>query len=521
MHFSLREKNYFRILMIGFIMCWFSIFLLQKIDFTTADLGRHLKNGEMILHKNFKVLNTNFYSQNYSDYPFVNHHWLTGVVFFLIWKAGGFIFLHLFSVFLNLLVFLILFLIAERDIGTPLALIASLIIIPLLGERTEIRPEIFSYFFSAVFFVILLNYKKGKISRDFLFLLPLLEVFWVNFHIYFFLGPVIIGVFLIEEIILFFKTKKGMDKTLFFVFAFSLFATLLNPLFLKGALYPLKIYKNYGYRVLETQSVMFLEKLGFIQNPNFLLFKIIASLVVFSFILVFVKNRQNFSLANFFLGFTFGLMALIAIRNFALFGFFALPIIASNIKIAFLEKIRIKSAEDLIGISALGLAILIITLAVYSPKFSFQSNEFGLGLKPKTNDSAVFFKKENIKGPIFNNYDIGSYLIYHLFPNEHVFVDNRPEAYPASFFHDIYIPLQENNDFWKKQNEFYKFNAIFFSHKDATPWGQKFLIERVKDSDWASVFADNFAIIFVRRTNTNKELIKKYEISKDNFIITK
>lgn len=99
------------------------------------------------------------------------------------------------------------------------------------------------------------------------------------------------------------------------------------------------------------------------------------------------------------------------------------------------------------------------------------------------NASAEFFKKENVQGPVFNNYDIGSYLIYYLFPQERVFVDNRPESYPASFFKEIYIPMQEKE---------YNFNAIFFSHCDYTPWGQKFLINRLNDKDWVPVFADQF-----------------------------
>ena len=46
---------------------------------------------------------------------------------------------------------------------------------------------------------------------------------------------------------------------------------------------------------------------------------------------------------------------------------------------------------------------------------------------PEINASADFFKTENIKGSIFNNYDIGGYLIFNLFPNQKLFVDNRPE----------------------------------------------------------------------------------------------
>ena len=58
----------------------------------------------------------------------------------------------------------------------------------------------------------------------------------------------------------------------------------------------------------------------------------------------------------------------------------------------------------------------------------------------------------------------------------------------------------------------HNFNAIFFSHRDYTPWGQNFLIERVNDSEWAVVFMDEYAIIFLRRNLLNESIIEKYEI---------
>jgi hypothetical protein len=133
------------------------------------------------------------------------------------------------------------------------------------------------------------------------------------------------------------------------------------------------------------------------------------------------------------------------------------------------------------------------------------------------NSSAEFFKREKISGPIFNNYDIGSYLIFYLFPEEKVFVDNRPEAYPTSFLKDVYIPIQESDDEFRDYSQRYNFNAIFFSHRDLTPWAQNFLLKRIDDPLWAPVFADNYTIIFLKRNELNKTLIEKYEIPKNFF----
>src|SRR5215467_13380000 len=65
--------------------------MLQKADLSMADLGRHLKNGEVFLHgspaERSAMLHTNFYSYSHRDFPFVNHHWLTGVLFYAVWSV--------------------------------------------------------------------------------------------------------------------------------------------------------------------------------------------------------------------------------------------------------------------------------------------------------------------------------------------------------------------------------------------------------------------------------------------------
>jgi len=190
---------YSSIFALFFLIDLYFLFLAQKIDLATVDLGRHLKNGENILLKNFGVLFKNFYSYTYPDYPFTNHNWGGGLIFFLIFKIGNFVGLHLFFIIVSLITFIIFFYLAKREGDFKIAFILSFLLIPLIAERKEIRPEIFSYLFSAIFFLILSLYKKNNISSRHLLILPLIQIIWVNTHIYFYLGLFLILVFLIEE----------------------------------------------------------------------------------------------------------------------------------------------------------------------------------------------------------------------------------------------------------------------------------------------------------------------------------
>src|SRR5581483_10655807 len=157
---------------------------------------------------------------------------------------------------------------------------------------------------------------------------------------------------------------------------------------------------------------------------------------------------------------------------------------------------KLKSAKTIIskdtilffqGIISFG--IIVFALFNFSGRLPWNRN-FGLGVLPGAFDSSDFIKQNNIQGPIFNNYDIGSSIDFTLFPQEKAFVDNRPEAYPAEFFSDVYIPMQENPDAFAQVDSRYHFNAIYFYRLDMTPWGQQFLVAMVKNPDWAPVYVD-------------------------------
>ena len=511
----MKKRNTFQIIILILLLAWYGFFLLHKVDLTTADLGRHIKNGEMVLKGDFGILGSNFYSYTEPNFPVVNHHWGSGVIFYLIWKIFGFKGLSFFYLLISLIIFYLFFRLAEKESNFNIPLIVSLLVIPLIAQRTEIRPEIFSYLFIALFIWILWHWQKGKLDNKWLFVLPVLELIWVNTHIYFVFGFGLVGLFWLNRTLKIYFTKNKIMGMPFKILGLTVLATLINPFTWKGLIYPFNIFRNYGYRIVENQSVWFLERLGIINNPNLALFKIVFIILVLSFVLVLIRNRKSFSFIYFCLAVFFSALGWFAIRNFTIFGFFALLIISFNFNKVL--KIKMKSLNAKLAFAFVSLAILLISFTIYSQKLPLNKYIFGLGIISGNNQSIEFFKDKNIQGPIFNNYDIGGYLIFHLYPQEKVFTDNRPEAYSISFFEDIYIPAQQNDSVWQEQMEKYDFNSIFFMHRDYTPWGQKFLIERVKDLNWVPVYYDSFAIIFLKRNDLNKEIIKDYEIPQSYF----
>jgi len=506
------------------LLAAYGFLLAEPIHLATADLGRHLKNGQLFI-ENGVIPKTNLYSYTFPDHPFLNHHWGSGVLFFWVHRLAGFPGLSVFFILLSLATFLLFFHVACAFSRFEVAAVASAIAIPLLATRIEIRPEVFSYFLCGIFFWILAHEKNRAIPSWTLFLLPFLEIAWVNLHIYFFMGVLLIGVFILEDFVAYFSRRElqasGRLKGLLLVAVLTLCVCVLNPFGISGVLYPFNIWKDYGYLVAENRPIWLLEKI--IRYPPAFYFKVVFGWLVSGWVYAAVqaaKGKGAISAVAVMLSVMLSVAGWLAPRNFVLFGYFVLPLSA-----AFFHGLFPSKGSQGGGVP--GIVSLMLVLVILSGGLAIQSGYWrtrgprGIGLKEGVEGSAQFFLKEGIQGPVLNNYDIGGYLIYELYPRQPVFVDNRPEAYPSSFFQEIYIPLQEREEKWHEEQEHYGFNCIFFGRHDLTPWGQRFLIQRVSDPAWAPVYVDDDAILFLRRGGPNESVIRQYELPKSMFQVTR
>ena len=507
--------------MTAVILSVYGYFLAHPANLTTGDLGRHLKNGELFSQSHL-VAKTNLFSYTFPDQPFVNHHWGSGVIFYLIERASGFAGLTVAFIALSLLTLLLFFHLAAKYSSFALAAPLTVIAIPVLITRYEIRPELFSYLLSAVFLCILWGYKYRRLGLGWLYLLPVATVLWVNLHIYFFFGVMLIAIFLIELLKEFLSNRSSDNaarlKNLAVVWLLTIVVTCVNPAGVDGALYPFFILNEYQFPVIENYSIAAVLAAGF----NFLplpYFLIQFGLLCLSWIYLGATDRANFSLANLLLTMIFSALAWWGIRNFALFAYLALPLTAINLK-SLLERRREASAYRTPFKTSVAVVVTAMLLILINPVYFLGTGrgEIGLGLKEANSAAADFILRENLQGPIYNNYDVGGYLIHHLYPKHRVFVDNRPETYPAAFFRDVYFPLQMNEEQWASMSNKFSFNVIVFNHLDRSTLGEQFIVRRVLDPAWAPVFFDGDIVILLKRFGPNQSTIAKHELSKDKVL---
>ena len=299
----------------------------------------------------------------------------------------------------------------------------------------------------------------------------------------------------------------------------TLLATCLNPSGISGAIYPFLILNEYGAPVIENYSVLGVLREGYVFLP-LIYFGIVFGLVCLSWLYALTRNRSSFSLGNFLLSVFFFAMAWSAIRNFALSAYFALPIAAVNLKNLLGDQGKASSSLSILKFSA-SLAVISLVLIIIKPAYFVSSNRgrVGIGLEEANGAAADFFLKEKIQGPIFNNFDVAGYLVYYLYPDHRVFVDNRPEAYPAAFFSDVYFPIQSDEAKWENISHHYGFNVIVFNYRERSVRSEQFIIRRVLDPMWAPVYFDKNIIILAKRDGPNQPVIARYELPKESVLV--
>ncbi len=112
-------------------------------------------------------------------------------------------------------------------------------------------------------------------------------------------------------------------------------------------------------------------------------------------------------------------------------------------------------------------------------------------------------------------------IIHQSYPKEKVFVDNRPEAYPSSFFQNIYFPMQDSQEVFTRESKKYNFNTIIISLMDTSQDTSFFLSQIVKNEEWKMVYLNNSVVILLKNTQNNQAIIASHTITENTIALRK
>jgi len=480
------------------LLCAFNQFSLMTVD---PDLWGHIKFGEDAWGQG-SLPETDPYSYTAQGAVWVNHEWLTEILFYKIFDLFDSTGILAFKMMIGLFILLLTAREYLRDDpDRPLSkfgpFIALSLLIPILAPGFMPRPHLFTYLFWTLLLFILKFYFSEKENKNetgrggkAVFLIPLIFLFWINTHGGAIAGLAILGVAssydLIKSRILF--TPLAASGLL------SVFATLLNP-------YGWELWTFFMHSLSQPRNISEWNGIP-IWHLHQLPFKIYSLLFVAAWMAS--KNKWRWDAFIIFpsIYFAFRHQRHIPLAAIAMTPFLCEQ--AIHWMKQWNERLKIRKLYDDAKIPLMA-GLLAFGLAQGSLGFLKNSaNQFKLfvdaGVYPIY--AARFMKENDLNGNVWNPFDWGEYLIWKL-PESKISVDGRfRTVYPDEILSDS-IQFMIGGKGWENLPGKYPTDYILVRKSDGTDLRMK----RMKD--WTPIYEDLISVLYV---NSNPENPKWKEL---------
>jgi tetratricopeptide (TPR) repeat protein len=223
-------------------------FLLGSFPLKDADIYWHLRTGDLI-RQTAAVPRTDIFTFTREGSPWIDLHWIFQVAISWLHEWRGVPALNVAKCVVTCLAMLILISARNREWPIPVMVLAWLPALFVLAGRIYVRPETLTLFYLSVFLAVIFRWDRFPILA---FLLPVVQVAWVNSHGLFVLGPVILGFALIDAALrfgLFALERRRWWKLILGASLATGLACLINPYGINGALYPIELAGTMSNRV--------------------------------------------------------------------------------------------------------------------------------------------------------------------------------------------------------------------------------------------------------------------------------
>lgn len=505
---KLRPKQWLPVLVVIVSFVFVGALSLQAVS--NADNWFHLKVGELLL-KTRVFPHQDVMSHTAYGRQLTAPSWLYSVAAQSLaarWGLNSISFLRMFCA----LAAMILAIKTGRLLGSPAFVTAPIFALAFwaISIAWMDRPHIFGYLFISFTVYALVAYSQ-KPTR-LIWWIPLVTIPWANTHASVPFVMVLIGLFMAATWVdtYFFRretaaTSRRIDyRELLIIFGLCFGASLINP-------YGLKMYE-YFFKITPTAKGNIFEWLPlsnffddtYVQSFSVLLISTLAALL---FTAIFW--RKQISLWEVGLTGILTWMSLSALRHIVIFALVLSPYLAKNV--FFLVK-RATSYFPLPPLSPpsliyqLGALVTICWLSL-NPLRAIWHGNWGVSFAMLPLGATDFLDKIELKGKMYNHFNWGGYLIWKYFPKYLTFIDGRLDMFVPDIYKDWIIPASGDED-WEKVFAKYQVDWVIFPSpgiwqglKDKTGPGK----------EWALVYWDDVASIFLRRGKGNDEIISQFE----------
>lgn len=478
-----------------------------------TDTWWHLRSGDYIL-ANRRVPLTDPFSFTKRDQPWIDQSWGSQVImvgFYRVFGGTGLagdtgnIGLAVYMLLLAVGGIVLVYRMCEGNVYTKAAII-------ILAAATasifwSARPQMMSFFLSAVVLYLLYLYRHKQVDR--LWLIPILMVIWVNLHSGFAIGFILLLGTIAGEVLgkLFGLTAPSgplpassegkLPSSLLWrqigklalITILSAVLLVINPNTTQMWTYP---FKTVGIGALQ----QFIQEWA---SPNFhirgtwpFLFMLLAMFAVLGL------STRRIDCTDLVLVCGTAFMALYAGRNIATFAIVAAPVLSRHLNIVLEDHgWRLMKARPVRGIALiLNVTILLgvllgvglkIALTLH-PKAVAEAQANALPVR-----AAAYLNAAKPAGPMFNSYNWGGYLMFAA-PEYPVFVDGRTDLYDDALLNQWLRTML--GDDWHQTFEQWHIRLAVIEKDSALA---KLLRH---ESSWKEVYTDQQASIFQLQAST-------------------
>ncbi len=471
-----------------FAIALFTMAVRETLD---PDMWWHLRTGDYILQEGLP--RQDIFSFTVPDHAWITHEWLSQLSMWGVYRVGGF---PGSIVVFALLIALSFWLIYTCSPGRPY--LAAFVV--LLAAFTSAivwgaRPQIFNLLFTAAFVHVVQRVKEKKLNARAIWILPILTVFWVNFHSGYLLGTVLLSTYAVGEGL---QRRRGEEdkntltwpeiRQLLMATAAGFILAALNPNGIELWVYPFSTLSSPAMQayIQEWHSPDFHQKI-------FWPFGLMVALGVVSW--VFSSKRPTWSELLLFLG--TAAAGLLSARHIPLFALISTPIIIRHLLTTF-EGSRfypLLSGQEIASVTSLAGTFVnwaVLGLVVFSAILwtiaKIQGNEPAIA-KQYPVAAVDYLENEGLDSSRgYNSYNWGGYLIWRNVP---VFVDGRADVYGDEFLF-YYLKAFELQADWADPLD--EFNVEYVLMERDSLLG----VLLASQADWEETYRDDVAQIFVR-----------------------
>lgn len=495
--------------------------------------GRYIvENGHLPSSDPFSY--TSELAENKNLYPLwesfiLKQYWLAQIIFYLIYKTFGDMgIIILRSLILMSVVLSVFWGLKRKDvnfyISFPFVFLTYLTTLTYTGER----PVLFTLLFSVLVFLLIDGFKNNRTKTIFL-LIPLM-LLWANMHGGFIIGDIIIVVFIIGEtlnIILRRFTYAKHELLIFYsVAVLSIAVSYINPNGFAAFIIALSpTYKIFQSGIQEYQSVFYLYR----NNIRSIDIGYIALAAIFPIILILRVRARKMDLSHIILLSGLLFMSITALRfmiYYVAIGAIVLGREANHlIEGLFANRGFLRKQKWLLN--AFAVIILLSSIAYTIGVINFERFKFAKATRYSVPEGAVnFIEGKRLSGNIYNDFGFGGYVTWRLYPWKKTFIDTRSlnstviseskwiilatESIKNKKLRDGKIPL------WERLLDHYNIDLILLSNLDTFGTVPPLLITLLESDKWVPVYVDLISVIFIRNSENNLKIIKKYKVPRDD-----